>query len=106
MGLTYYFRFEADAHEPPAQLESFLRRVERLAKELGFQQTMVLNAVFDTPERREFARRLVTGIEVSDVRIQVRAPWRRMVFNVSRRRAMRIGLLGLVFVSGSKHQRG
>jgi hypothetical protein len=61
MGLTYHFKFKAPAKTTATKLESFLRTVEREAKRLGFGPTMVLNARFDTPERREFARRLTTG---------------------------------------------
>jgi hypothetical protein len=61
MGLTYHFKFAAPAKTTAEELESFLRDVEREAKRLGFGPTMVLNAGFDTPERKEFARRLTTG---------------------------------------------
>jgi hypothetical protein len=61
MGLTYHYRFEAPAKTAASELETFLRGVERAAKRLGFGPTLVLNARFDTFERREFARRLTTG---------------------------------------------
>jgi hypothetical protein len=70
MGLTYYFRFEAPAEKTPKQLEAFLRTLEPKARNLGFKQTMVLNAPFDSPERQDFARRLVTGLEVTDERLK------------------------------------
>jgi hypothetical protein len=70
MGLTYYFRFEAAAQVTPEQLETFLRELEPKVRDLGFAQTMVLNAAFDSPERRDFARRLVTGFELFDERLK------------------------------------
>jgi len=42
-------------------LEAFLKTVEKEARRLGFNPTLVLNAPFDTDERRKFARRLTTG---------------------------------------------
>lgn len=51
-------------------MERFLKTVERKAKTLGFEPTMVLDAAFDTSERREFARRLVTGYPVEDDRLK------------------------------------
>ena len=37
---------------------------------MGFKPTMVLNAAFETAERRQFARRLTTGWPLEDKRIQ------------------------------------
>jgi len=37
---------------------------------MGFNPTLVLNAAFDTPERKEFARRLVTGYPIEDERLK------------------------------------
>ena len=68
MGLTYYYRFEAAAETPAPRLEAFLCLVE--AKARAFPQTMVLNATFDSPERRAFARRLVSGVHVEDTRLE------------------------------------
>lgn len=64
MGLSYYFNLKADATKTPAQLESFLQQVEREAKKMGFAPTMVLNACFDTADRRAFARRLTSGLKL------------------------------------------
>ena len=52
MGLTYHFEFKAAATETPENLERFLRLVEVEAKAMGFRPTMVLNATFDTTERK------------------------------------------------------
>jgi hypothetical protein len=70
MGLTYYFSFTAPTETTAGDLERFLKTVERKAKTLGFEPTMVLDATFDTPERKEFARRLVTGYAVEDDRLK------------------------------------
>ena len=61
MGLTYHYKFRAPASTSAAELKAFLQGVEGEAKRLGFSPTMVLDAAFDTPERREFARRLTHG---------------------------------------------
>jgi len=61
VSLSYRFEFAAPATAKAANLERFLRRAEALAKDLGFSPTLVLNAEFDTPERRQFARRLTGG---------------------------------------------
>ena len=37
---------------------------------MGFGPTMVLNAVFDNTERKQFARRLTSGLPVEDVRLK------------------------------------
>ena len=58
MGLSYHFTLTAPAEAKSEELEQLLKGVERQAKKLGFKPTMVLNALFDTAERREFARRL------------------------------------------------
>ena len=70
MGLSYHFTFSAPAATKPEDLLKFLKDVERKAKKLGFAQTMVLNAPFDTPERKQFARRLTTGYPVEDERLK------------------------------------
>jgi hypothetical protein len=70
MGLTYHFTFSAPAKTKPEELLKFLKGVEEEAKKLGFNPTMVLNATFDTAERREFARRLTTGHPVEDERLK------------------------------------
>jgi hypothetical protein len=70
MGLSYLFTFSAPAKTKPEALLKFLRGVEEEAKKIGFNPTRVLNASFDTAERREFARRLTTGYPVEDERLK------------------------------------
>ena len=70
MGLTYHFEFRASRAKRPDELVSFLRSVEEEAKKMGFEPTMVLNAVFDTTERKQFSRRLTTGLPVEDARLK------------------------------------
>jgi hypothetical protein len=70
MGLTYHFAFKAPESKRPEDLVSFLRSVEGEAKKMGFEPTMVLNAVFDTTERKQFSRRLTTGLPVEDARLK------------------------------------
>ena len=82
MGLSYYFSFTAPARTKPGDLETFLKSVEVEAKKMGFNPTLVLNAVFDTSERKEFARRLVTGYPIEDERLKgVALPAPGMVWN-------------------------
>ena len=50
MGLSYYYTFSAPKSVSAAKLESFLRRVEKKARTLGFDPTFVLNGPFDTVE--------------------------------------------------------
>src|SRR5688572_13523179 len=70
MGLSYHYEFTAPADTPASQLEEFLRGVEQLAKTLGFTPTIVLNAPFDTKERRDYARRLGGSFTVQDERLK------------------------------------
>ena len=70
MGLTYHFKFRAAASKQPEELVSFLRSVEEEARELGFAPTTVLDAVFDTTERKQFSRRLTPGLRVEDPRLK------------------------------------
>jgi hypothetical protein len=70
MGLSYHYSFTAPAQTKPGDLETFLKTVEAEAKKMGFNPTIVLNVLFDTPERRDFARRLVTGYPVEDERLK------------------------------------
>lgn len=58
MSLSFYYEFTAPAFTSAQKLEEFLRAIEGEARALGFEPTAVLNVPFDTPERREFARRL------------------------------------------------
>jgi len=70
MGSSYHFNFRAPLGELEDELEEFLREVEEKAKELGFGPTAVLNAEFDTPERKQFARRLTPGLLLRDARLR------------------------------------
>jgi hypothetical protein len=70
MSLSYYYRFTAPAETSADELATFLRRVEKEAQRLGFEPTAVLNVPFDTPERRQFARRLTTGLPLQDERLK------------------------------------
>jgi len=70
MGLSYHFEFRAPATCTAQELVSFLRTVEQEAKRLGFGPTLVLNAAFDTTERKLFSRRLTTGLRVEDERLK------------------------------------
>jgi hypothetical protein len=70
MGLTYQYRLNAPAEHSARQLEDFLKEVEVLAKQLGFAPTLVLNAKFDSPERRDFARRLAMSMPIDDQRLK------------------------------------
>lgn len=62
MSLSYHFTLSAPATVSAEELVQFLETVEVDARNMGFEPTMVLNAVFDTPERRKFARRVVRGV--------------------------------------------
>ncbi|MCU0784943.1 MAG: hypothetical protein MUF81_13050 [Verrucomicrobia bacterium] len=70
MGLSYHFTLSAAADVTAETLVEFLKSVETDARKMGFEPTMVLNAVFDTPERREFARRVVRGVHIEDERLK------------------------------------
>jgi hypothetical protein len=70
MSLSYHYTFSAPAKVTADELLEFLESVESDAKGMGFKPTMVLEAVFDTPERREFARRVVRAIHIEDERLQ------------------------------------
>ena len=61
MGLTYHYAFSAPGTTSAAVLEDFLHTVEDDAKAIGFNPVLVLDALFDTPERQKFARQLTTG---------------------------------------------
>jgi hypothetical protein len=64
MSLSFYFKFSAPASKSAEDLEGFFRALETEARQLGFEPTLVLNAHFDTDERRQFARRLTTGLRI------------------------------------------
>jgi len=70
MGLSYHFTLSAAAEVAAEELVAFLKSVETEARNMGFEPTMVLNAVFDTPERREFSRRVVRGVHIEDERLK------------------------------------
>jgi len=61
MGLSYFYSFSAPATKTAAELEGFLRTVEKDAVKMGFNPTLVFNAPFDTKERWEFARWFTPG---------------------------------------------
>jgi hypothetical protein len=70
MSLSYYYSFVAPANTSATSLKELLIRLEQEAQRMGFYPTLVLDAPFDTPERREFARRLTTGVRVEDQRLK------------------------------------
>lgn len=70
MGLSYHFKLSASADKTPAMLESFLKTVESSAIKMGFAPTMVLDARFDSEERRSFAKRLTKGLIVEDDKLK------------------------------------
>lgn len=84
MGLSYHFTFAAAANVTAETLVEFLKSVETDARKMGFRPTMVLNASFDTPERREFARRVVRGVHIEDERLKgVVMPEERQLWDFS-----------------------
>jgi hypothetical protein len=70
MGLSYHFKFGAPARTQADDLVIFLKGVELSAKTMGFGPTMVINATFDKPEHRSFARRLTKGLPLEDERLK------------------------------------
>ena len=70
MGLNYHFKLGAPGSRTAAELVAFLKGVEKEAQKMGFKPTIVLDAYFDTAERKQFARRLTTGLPVEDVRLK------------------------------------
>ncbi len=70
MGLSYHFDFSAPAAVDAGTLVTFLKSVEKDAKAMGFDPTMVLDAAFDTPERQKFARQLTTGLRVESEKLK------------------------------------
>lgn len=60
----------------------FLKGIEKKTQKMGFRPTFVFHGHFDTPERREFSRRLAMSIRVSDPRLQgVSLPLPEMVWD-------------------------
>jgi hypothetical protein len=107
MGLTYHFSFAAPASTKPGDLEIFLKSIEPEARAMGLKPTLVLNASFDTPERREFARRLVTGFPVEDERLKgVALPAPGMVWSHDQRQgtARVIPCKAVVLIVTDEHQ--
>lgn len=70
MGLSYSFTFTAAAARSAADLEHFLKSVEADAKKMGFEPTHVFVATFQTPEQRQFARRIHVLLPVQDEELQ------------------------------------
>lgn len=82
MGLSYHFSFYAPPETTAGKLEDFLRIVEKQAKVIGFNPTLVLNASFDNVERKEFARRVTPGLFVENEALQgVVLPQQNQVFS-------------------------
>ncbi len=80
MSLSFYYEFTAPGAVAAGRLEDFLRGVEKTARAAGFEPTTVLNVPFDTPERREFARRLGSCLTVQDERLKgVALPVRELI---------------------------
>jgi hypothetical protein len=69
MGLSYHYAFSAPTGTQVSTLESFLRSLEHKARKMGFAPTTVLNVPFDTPERRQFSKRLGGYCHVEDSRL-------------------------------------
>jgi hypothetical protein len=65
LGLNYHFMITAPAKATANELTAFLKGVELEAKSVGFEPTLVLDATFDTTERKQFSRRLTTGLPLS-----------------------------------------
>jgi hypothetical protein len=106
MGLTYYYKFEAPAETPADRLEAFLRSVETRIRPLKFRQSLMVNAVFDSPERRAFARRLVSGFPVGDERLKTAAlPLKTPVWDYSQSEgiARLLPLAGVFLVVADEH---
>lgn len=70
MALCYDYTLAAPATASAENLTAFLKGVEKQAERMGFAPTLVLNATFDTPERRRFVRRLTTGLFIEDERLK------------------------------------
>ena len=70
MGLTYHYAFSAPGTTPAAELEEFLHDIEVDAKVFGFDPVLVVDAVFDTPERQKFARQLTTGARLQSEKLK------------------------------------
>lgn len=69
MGLSYHFKIHAPSSTPVEKLVESLRRIEVEAQSMGFDPTLVVNALFDSSEEKEFARRLTSGLRIQDDRL-------------------------------------
>jgi hypothetical protein len=70
MGLTYHCAFSAPNTAQAAELEDFLHSVEDDAKALGFEPVLVVDAVFDTSEQKNFARQLTSGARLESDKLK------------------------------------
>lgn len=70
MSLSYHYSFRAPKTVTAAELEQFVKTIESSAKKMGFNPTTVINAVFNTAEQKQFARRLTTGLFIEDERLK------------------------------------
>ncbi len=70
MGLSYYYTFSASKTVPAAELERFLKVVEKKTQDLGFNPTFVLNGPFASDEQKQFVRRITSGLLVDDPRLK------------------------------------
>ncbi len=70
MGLSYYYTLTAAATASAQDLTAFLKGVEKEVQRMGFEPTIVLDATFDTAERRRFVRGLTTGFPIEDERLK------------------------------------
>jgi hypothetical protein len=70
MALSYYYTFSAPKSIPSLKLESFLNAVEAHAKKMGFNPSIVMNALFATDDQRKFVRRITSGLLISDERLK------------------------------------
>src|SRR5690349_16673040 len=70
MALSYYYSFNAPQDVSAENLETFLKKVEAKAKSVGFKPTIVINGPFVTVEQKQFARRVTTGLLISDEKLK------------------------------------
>lgn len=69
MGLSYHFSFSAPGATSAAELETFLQGIEDDVAAMGFGPVLVVNAIFDTPERLNFARQLTTDSRLASEKL-------------------------------------
>lgn len=74
MALSFYYKFGAPAGKTAEALEQFFKTLEVDARRLGFTPTLVVNAWFDSPERRRFARQLTSGLPLENDRFKGDVP--------------------------------